>query len=459
MSLLLDALRVPESSVEPDTESTQEPLDERATLELLISNPAVQRPKDSYRSVAEFEGAVSLVDPPPPSPVGQSPAAPSIAVIPVAAMPQSTVSGRNLPAASATARAASMPPPVSSPPRKYGVIIGTIGTFVAIAMLGRYLWQANTNQVVYPEGGETPAALPSTVQALPPASKDAVQVLSQRPADRFAYNGEAPEIAPEVRANGAAVSNPATRSGERLVPAADPGRSHIDQVPVAAFVAPAAIASPATLSVTRSDAPSSIDRHVQAGYQALASGNVAEANVEYFAALELDSNNIDALMGAAAVAAREDKRAVAIAAYTKVLKLEPGNPDATAAIAMLSGAAATHEANESHLKTLIAGEEGGRPSLHTALAGEYAADGRWTEAAQEYFTALGKDPGNPDLAFNVAASLDQNRNTAMALNFYQQAVEFARQRPAQMNVHAVEQRISQLKARVEVPAATTPGAP
>jgi Flp pilus assembly protein TadD len=435
MSLLLDALRVPESNVEPDPESAQEPLDERATLELLISNPAAQRPKDSDRAVAEFEAAASLVDAP-PSPVGQSPVAPSIAIIPVAAPPQSTVSGRDRPAVSATVRAASMPPAVSSPPRKYSLIIGAIGTLVAVAMLGRYLWQANTNHVIYPEGGETPAAAPSIVQASPPASKDAVQVLSQRPSDQFANTREGPEIAPVGPAN-AAVPSPAARSGARLVHAADP----------------------ATLSVTRSVGPSSIDRHVQAGYQALISGNVANANLEYFAALELDSNNIDALMGTAAVAAQEDKRAIAIAAYTKVLKLEPGNPDATAAIAMLSGASATREANESHLKTLIAGEEGGRPSLHTALAGEYASEGRWTEAAQEYFTALGKDPGNPDLAFNVAASLDQNRNAAMALNFYQQAVEFARQRPAQMNVQAVEQRISQLKTQLEVRAATSPGAP
>jgi Flp pilus assembly protein TadD len=85
------------------------------------------------------------------------------------------------------------------------------------------------------------------------------------------------------------------------------------------------------------------------------------------------------------------------------------------------------------------------------LAGVYAADGRWTEAAQEYFTALGKDPGNPDLAFNVAASLDQNRSAAMALAYYRQALVFARQRPAQIDLRAVEQRINQLSSRIEAP--------
>jgi len=206
-------------------------------------------------------------------------------------------------------------------------------------------------------------------------------------------------------------------------------------------------ASAATLSVTRSEGPSSIDRHVQAGYQALASGNIASAQNEYFAALELDPNNVDALMGAATVAARDGRAQAAAAAYAKVLKLEPGNPDATAAMATLGANGLTSETNESRLKILIASDDGGRPALHAALAGVYAADARWTEAAQEYFTALAKDPGNPDLAFNVAASLDQNRNLGMALNYYGQALAFARLRPTQIDLHALEQRISQLQAR------------
>jgi Tfp pilus assembly protein PilF len=186
---------------------------------------------------------------------------------------------------------------------------------------------------------------------------------------------------------------------------------------------------------------------VLAGYRALAAGNVASAQTEYLAALALDSNNVDALMGAANAAARDGEPAVAAAAYAKALRLEPGNPDATAALAMLKSGGTANEPTESRLKILIAGDDGSRPALHAALAGVYAADARWTEAAQEYFTALGKDPGNPDLAFNVAASLDQNRNPAMALVYYQQTLAFALKRPAQIDLHAVELRISQLQAR------------
>ncbi len=228
--------------------------------------------------------------------------------------------------------------------------------------------------------------------------------------------------------------------------------------PSATFVArrDAAIqASIAALSVTRSEGPAPIDRHVQAGYQALASGNIANAQTEYFAALELDPNNVDALMGVATVAARDGNSKAAASAYAKVLKLEPGNPDATAAMATLGANGSTGENNESRLKILIASGDGGRPALHAALAGVYAADSRWPEAAQEYFAALAKDPGNPDLAFNVAASLDQNRNPGMALTYYGQALIFARQRPTQIDLHAIEQRISQLQAH----AGQAPGLP
>jgi Flp pilus assembly protein TadD len=203
---------------------------------------------------------------------------------------------------------------------------------------------------------------------------------------------------------------------------------------------------------------SPIDQHVQAGYRALAAGDIATAKNQYLTALALDPNNVDGLMGTGAVAARDGQAVVATAAYAKVLKLEPGNPDATAAMAMLRHDGTANESDESHLKILIAAD-GDRPALHAALAGVYAADGRWTEAAQEYFAALGKDPGNPDLAFNLAASLDQNRKTAMALKFYQQALVFAHQRPAQIDLRAIEQRIKQLNLRLAVKSSGTSGTP
>jgi hypothetical protein len=79
----------------------------------------------------------------------------------------------------------------------------------------------------------------------------------------------------------------------------------------------------------------------------------------------------------------------------------------------------------------------------------YAADARWADAAQEYFIALSMDPGNSDLAFNVAASLDQIHKTPAALIYYAQALEFAKLRSAQINATAIERRINQLQALID----------
>ena len=90
---------------------------------------------------------------------------------------------------------------------------------------------------------------------------------------------------------------------------------------------------------------------------------------------------------------------------------------------------------------------------------EYAADARWADAAQEYFIALSLDPSNSDLAFNVAASLDQNHKAAAALTYYAQALALAKLRPAQIDVHAIEERIGKLQARIETRPATPPATP
>jgi tetratricopeptide (TPR) repeat protein len=490
MSLLLDALKSTEpepaatadAGVEPHApEPAEELLDGRATLALLLSKPGAQTtfslvPSSSVEtvppaSVPELLGPTPL-DPPFPEPshgepsrVGPSPVGPAPVGLGLAAAAPAPVAeiARAAPNAERAPGAAAAPAPpapgaavaaaankratvaaASATPRArtYALAGAALATLVGIAIVGKSLWWPTTNVISYPRGGVQQTS-PGVVEATTPSTA-AVQVSSARPADQFAYTGNAPEI--DLR-NTDSPANAMT--AESAIPGAA-ATAPMSATSVARRGA-AARTPGATLSLTRSEGPSPIDRHVQAGYQALASGNVANAQTEYFAALELDPNNVDALMGAATVAARSGNSKAAIAAYSKVLKLEPGNPDATAAMSTLGANGSSGENDESRLKILIASGDGGRPALHAALAGVYAADARWTEAAQEYFTALAKDPGNPDLAFDVAASLDQNRNPGMALTYYKQALGFAGQRPTQIDLHAVEQRIAQLQARAGHP--------
>jgi Flp pilus assembly protein TadD len=497
MSLLLDALRPTESDlgagVEPEaSEPQEEPLDGPATLALLASKPTARSNAETTLSLVPASGmatdpAASAPEFRAPAPVESShgpslvePASVGLGLVgpePVAEIARTVPNPGRVPGAAAgrTAEAASAPPGpaaaatanpravVTAPPSKprartYALAGAALAALVGIGFVGKSLWWPSTNAVFYPRVSQAQQTPPVVVAETTP-STTAVQVPSARPADQFAYTGNAPEIDlrnTEPPANPTAPAN-ATAPATATAPASATGSEIAVPPPSATRHARgrAANAPIATLSVTRSEGPSPIDRHVQAGYQALSTGNVANAEAEYLAALALDPNNVDALMGVATVAARNGNSKAAAAAYTKVLKLEPGNPDATAAMAAPGATGSTGENDESRLKILIASGDGGRPALHAALAGVYAADSRWPEAAQEYFTALAKDPGNPDLAFNVAASLDQNRNPGMALAYYGQALLFARQRPTQIDLHAIEQRMAQLQAHV----ARAPGSP
>jgi Flp pilus assembly protein TadD len=496
MSLLLDALKSTETvqsgaGVEPEaSESQEEPLDGPATLALLASRPSArtnaQTNAETILSLVPTSGIATVpaasapeqFGPGPvessalgpglvePAPAGLGLAAPVAEIARIAPNPErapSASTGRTAEAAPTpgpvSAAAANMRAPISASTAKpraktYALAGAALAALVGIGIVAKSLWWPSTNALIYPAVGEpqqTPAVAAETTPSIA-----AVQVSSARPADQFAYTGNAPEI--DLR-NTEPPTNATARGNDIPAAGATPSPS-TTQPPSATFVARRGAptrASIATLSVTRSEGLSPIDRHVQAGYLALSAGNVATAQTEYLAALELDPNNVDALMGVATVAARDGNPKAAAAAYTKVLKLEPGNPDATAAITSLGANGSNSENNESRLKILIASGDGGRPALHAALAAVYAADSRWPEATQEYFTALAKDPGNPDLAFDVAASLDQNRNPGMALAYYGQALIFARQRPTQIDLHAIEQRMTQLQAQVgRSPAPETP---
>jgi Tfp pilus assembly protein PilF len=440
----------------PDTQATlpeEEPLDAHATLELLAPKPSANELLTLEPPADTATAAPAIVVPERVAEMARSPPMAARSLPPAAQAPEppaqpSPVAQTNAPALDEAALAARRK-------KRYLLLLVASIAVAGIAMLGKSWWQPGPNIVSYPDGGEPqpPPGAPSGDTATP-ASTHAVQVSSERPADQFAYTGNAPEI--DLRANESSPVTPVTPVTPITASTQVGSEPSAATAPGAKPTARRVRTTTSTLSVTRTKGLSPVDVHVEAGYRALASGDTASAQSEYLAALELDPNNVDALLGAATVAARDGKPAVAAQRYATVLKLEPGNPDATAAMTMLQHGEG-NESAESRLKILIA-TDNSRPALHAALAGVYAADGRWTEAAQEYFAALGKDPGNPDLAFNVAASLDQNRNAAMALAYYKQTLEFARQRPAQVDLRAVERRIKQIEAALKKmpPAPETP---
>jgi Flp pilus assembly protein TadD len=439
MSLLLDALKTRESSAPSSSEPNEEVLDGREALQILTAKMQASSTLTLETSPPE----VSEMD--------------TAAALDVADLPPETAPAPRAPPLGHTVAAASrsgLPPPLSpapslaaTPARRYAVMITLAIAVVIVVMVGRSLLHKNSNPINYPDAAESPPA--AAGQSANRSDPSAVQVPS-RPVSQF--SGNAPEIDLHDEAvRPATIRAPLRRVEKTLRPDAPAIEVGAD--------APNTSTPPRAFSVARSAGVASVDAHIETGYRALASGNIATAQREYHFALDLDPNNVDALLGTASAASRAGNSTLAAAAYAKVLRLEPGNQDATAALTILNHDPTATETNESRLKVMIASDNERRPALHAALGRVYAADRRWADAAQEYFIALSMDPGDSDLAFNLAASLDQNHNTAAALTYYAQALEFAKLRAAQIDVHAIEARISQLQARVEVRPATPRAAP
>ena len=451
MSLLLDALKTRESSA-PSAESQEEALDGREALKILTARMEANAAL-TLEAVPDGIAAMGSALPEDPAvpPREAAPARKSTVPHAVAAALPS-----GLPPLSP---AASLP---ASPARRYAAMLAAAVAVVIVVMVGKSLLSKNSNPMNYPVPAESPQV--AAGRPASPPNPNAVQVPT-RPVSQFSPLGNAPEI--DLRENvlqPGAVHAPATagKAIRRENPATEAGAASL----APAESAPRPASAPSNSSMPRrsfSVAPSagvaSIDKHIEAGYRALLSGNVAAAQREYHEALDLDPNNIDALLGTASAAARAGNATLAAALYLKVLRLEPGNQDATAALAILNRDPTAAEANESRLKFMIASDAERRPALHAALAGVYAADARWADAAQEYFTALSMDQGDAGLAFNLAASLDQNHNAVAALTYYRQALASVTQRPAQIDVHAIEARIGQLQARIEVRPATPRATP
>jgi Tfp pilus assembly protein PilF len=187
-----------------------------------------------------------------------------------------------------------------------------------------------------------------------------------------------------------------------------------------------------------------VDATHMAAYQAYEAGDDAAATRLYRQVIQADSRNVDAWLGLAAVAARQDRTEEAAAHYQRVLELEPRNSTAQAGLVALLGQASPVEA-ESRIKTLLA-QQPDAANLHAALGNVYAEQNQWPNAQQAYFQAFNLDPSSAEYAFNLAVSLDQLRKPDLALDYYQKALALATRQGGAIDKVALESRISQLRS-------------
>lgn len=181
-------------------------------------------------------------------------------------------------------------------------------------------------------------------------------------------------------------------------------------------------------------------------YDALQAGDLARAEKIYGRVLADEPHNTDALRGLAAIAAAQGKPREASAYYLRILEANPRDGGAVGGLASLGGRGSDADplAEESRLRTLLATQPS-EPALHFALGNLYARAGRWSDAQQAYFQAYTQAPDNPDYLFNLAVSLDQLHQAALAAQYYQKALAAAAVRPAGFDRQQAETRLRQLQ--------------
>lgn len=218
-------------------------------------------------------------------------------------------------------------------------------------------------------------------------------------------------------------------------------------------LAVAAVALLTGESVPADDTPLRISRAISGSaataasapaYDLLRRGLLPEARAAYAAALGRDPLDIDALLGAAAVAQRQGDDGSAEAYYRRALTADPANPHAQAGLLALRGASAPLAA-ESRLRELLA-RHPGSPPLLSALAVLAAARGRWDEARRSWALALAADDGDPDLHYNLAVCLDRLHRPESAARQYRAALDALTDRPGNFDVRAAERRLAELTA-------------
>lgn len=182
--------------------------------------------------------------------------------------------------------------------------------------------------------------------------------------------------------------------------------------------------------------------YLNQAYQHYQNQDYIAADRYYRQVLTATPNNIDALLGMAAVAEQLGDKASAETYYQKVQALDNGNVYASHALIRLQQIRFPAE-KESNYQSLLE-KFPDAAQTHAALGDLYAEQERWSEAQQAYFNAVAKAPDNAEYYYNLAVCLDHLNKGALARRYYQQALQLVKDSPASFDTTSVYLRLQQL---------------
>ncbi|BAP55315.1 hypothetical protein THII_1018 [Thioploca ingrica] len=204
-----------------------------------------------------------------------------------------------------------------------------------------------------------------------------------------------------------------------------------------------AVTEPTRIPTLHKNVTEKINNQLSSAYKNFHQGNEKLAYDTYHQILQQDPNNRDALLGFAALAVRHGNLTLAQQYYQQVLQSDPQNPPAQ--VGLINTLNYQPTSSESQLKLLL--EKSPQSAyIYFSLGNLYANQGRWAQAQQAYFDAYRYDSSQADYAYNLAISLDQLNQTGAALNYYQQALQLARNQRVNFNQPAVQKRVQTLIA-------------
>jgi tetratricopeptide (TPR) repeat protein len=391
---------------------------------------------------AEQEKLTRHADRPAPEPVAPRPAvsAPVLELQPLgggasAGAPRAEPTGQQAAQAVFKAKA---PLPAARNGRRMAWIAAAVAIVLVAAGAGGYLWY--TLRALSPA---TPAIAairrPAPIAPPPAAAQPAPPPAAAQPAPNPAAIASTPSQDAPPRA---ATEQPRAAAQDAVAsPPAPAAASGAPDLGALLREAPPAAKPPVELARTEEPAPR-VPPDVQAGYGALVGGDLEAARRHYEAALADDPANLDAQLGLATAEARSGRIAEAAAAYERALELDPNNPTAAAGLAALADPARP-EALENALRADVA-RHPQSAALRVTLGDLLAGQGRWAEAQAAYFDAQRLRPGDPDIAYNLAVSLDHLGQRRPAAEFYRRALEARRTRAAQFDAAAASRRLAEL---------------